>query len=58
MGRVEEYEVVVVSVVRWRRMEMPFLKETVADRRHCGVVVTPCPVLPGTLAPIWNRNTT
>ena len=34
-GHVDEYEVVGVSVELWRRMEMPFLKETMADHHHC-----------------------
>ena len=39
-GRVEEYEVVGASMELWRRMEMPFLKKTVADRHHCWMVVS------------------
>ena len=36
----EDYGVVGVSVELWSRIEMPFLKETVADRCHCWVVVS------------------
>ena len=37
-GRVEEYSVAGVYVELWRRMEMPFLKETVTGCCHCFVV--------------------